>query len=516
MSIRYILILSSSLVVTIAMIIMTTIMWQSSTDALRASSLNSYIRSSNTIADQIATSVRFKKIDSVSKKVAPYLEEAKNDLEEVSVFLMDGTLLYTSLDTDVAPLVMGNLNAEDQTKIVKQSSSALTMVTQLRSGKDQDLVGYIRSNWRYSSVILLEKALMTKALVIGGGIILVTLLGLFLMIRQVLEKPINRFTYLTGELSSGSGDLSQRIEYNSTNEFGQLAQHINTFIEKLEGSFSEIQASAITVSRVSTELEGDVEQLEEKIRLRRENIKQTLEHGNELQQSVDSVKERIEVGSESLEQAVEAAQHGQSKLQEAVDRNRQQAQSTKAAFDTADTLNKQAGEVSGILEIIRDIADQTNLLALNAAIEAARAGETGRGFAVVADEVRSLAEKTSSSTDQVEKILTQLLSYAKDLVDSMEQGLNNSNLCVEVTEEASSHIKSIIEKVQTSNNQNADVVETNNLQHNAMAQMIDKLTGLDQQMDELFHDSQMMTEHSKKLLENAESTKANLSKFNLN
>ncbi|SBS26650.1 Methyl-accepting chemotaxis protein PctB [Marinomonas spartinae] len=513
MSIRYILILSSFLVVTLAMVIMTAIMWQSSTDALRQASINSHYRTSNTIADQIATSVRFKKESSVSKKVGPYLEESKNDLKEVSVFLADGELLYSSLDGKVAPIAVDDMAFNDGTEIAQQTGAELSLVTRLTSGKSDSVVGYVRSNWRYSSVIALEESLLTKALLIGGGILVVTLLGLFLMIRQVLEKPIKRFTYLTGELSSGNGDLSQRIHYDSSNEFGQLAHHINTFIEKLEGSFTGLQGSAEKVSNVSISLERNVEQLEEKIRLRREDIKETLALGNELQHSVDSVKERIETASESLEQAVEAAQQGQSKLQEAVERNRQLAKSTKSAFDIADTLNKQAGEVSGILEIIRDIADQTNLLALNAAIEAARAGETGRGFAVVADEVRSLAEKTSNSTDQVEDILTQLLNYATDLVGSMEQGLDNSTVCVEATEEASSYIEDIIEKVSNSNRLNLDVVQTNQQQHKSMEHMSNRLIDLDRQMDDLFHDSQQMTEHSKDLLENAESTKDSLSSF---
>ena len=72
--------------------------------------------------------------------------------------------------------------------------------------------------------------------------------------------------------------------------------------------------------------------------------------------------------------------------------------------------------VNEITNLINNIAEQTNLLALNAAIEAARAGESGKGFAVVAEEIRKLAEQSKESSQNIYKIISNLLSNADIII----------------------------------------------------------------------------------------------------
>ncbi|MEP2617640.1 MAG: methyl-accepting chemotaxis protein, partial [Marinomonas sp.] len=89
--------------------------------------------------------------------------------------------------------------------------------------------------------------------------------------------------------------------------------------------------------------------------------------------------------------------------------------------------------ITQLLQSIRSISEQTNLLALNAAIEAARAGETGRGFAVVADEVRALAQRSSDSTDEIEKVLENLNTSVSKTVSSMTSGQEKTHVNMEHT-----------------------------------------------------------------------------------
>ena len=134
---------------------------------------------------------------------------------------------------------------------------------------------------------------------------------------------------------------------------------------------------------------------------------------------------------------------------------------TQASGSRAQALAARIHDITGILELINEVADQTNLLALNAAIEAARAGDAGRGFAVVADEVRRLAERSKSSAAKIAQIMSGAEAESAATVMAMDRSakqMQQSLALLANVVQASGQVKLITDQQRAATEQVGDAI----------------------------------------------------------
>jgi methyl-accepting chemotaxis protein len=122
----------------------------------------------------------------------------------------------------------------------------------------------------------------------------------------------------------------------------------------------------------------------------------------------------------------------------------------KEAADTVEDLGRWSQEVGKIVEVIRDIANETNLLALNAAIIAAQSGEHGKAFGVVAEEIRGLAERTSSSTQEISDLVKSVQKTVANVIQGMKKSLQRVERGELLTRNAGMVLEKVFESFESS------------------------------------------------------------------
>lgn len=290
-----------------------------------------------------------------------------------------------------------------------------------------------------SASVQAEQEEKTGIIWIFASLILALIIGAILpfIIGRSITLPVNTLANRLGEIANGDGDLTIRLDQTAKDETGDVARAFNQFARMLRtligktneqadilGASSEVAMKAMRETVIN--VNGQREQTEmvvaavTQMSMSAQNVANSAANASQVTQRV---KDRVAVGQKNALDTQLIIKKLSAEVLEA---------STVIKNLVAETNN-----IGNVLESIQGIAEQTNLLALNAAIEAARAGETGRGFAVVADEVRTLAQRTQTSTVDIQSLLGRLKSEADNAVTSMNKGSDSASVCLAKSTETS-------------------------------------------------------------------------------
>ncbi|EFP98019.1 methyl-accepting chemotaxis protein [Vibrio caribbeanicus] len=304
----------------------------------------------------------------------------------------------------------------------------------------------------FSDLNNVAKQMMITTIVVAG---LFILMGLFL--ANSIVRPIRNIAARFVALGRGDGDLSQRITIEGNDEIGQLSEGFNGFIEKIHQSMKEVASTSGALQTAADGVSVKANTTHDNSQIQRDQTIQVVAAINQMGATISEIASNAATAAETAGQASDNTQMGQDVVGKAKDAIGRLAKDIENTGIVVEKLASTTNEIGSILGVIRDISEQTNLLALNAAIEAARAGEQGRGFAVVADEVRNLASRTADSTEEIQKMINQLQTDAKDAVTAMEAGKTVTHEGVSSSDEAVEVLVSISERIHDISDRNTQV-----------------------------------------------------------
>lgn len=363
------------------------------------------------------------------------------------------------------------ISLQDASQKFAEMHDVIDQMSDIVEQDSQQVVEQAESNVTYSASLILFVTI--------GAFIFGTLMTLLAI--KLLADPLRILTNRLKQISSGDGDLTQRLEEDRNDEIGETATAFNRFAGNQASILKQVK-SAMDSFMHSMEFVGEkMNKLHDAT-----SKQQTVSDGvadsmGQMSLAVSDVAKNASNASEATEEANQLAIKGHGVVNESVSTIHAISANIASTSEVVKQLDVRTQSISSVTDTISEIADQTNLLALNAAIEAARAGEQGRGFAVVAEEVRNLAKRTSELTKQIRENIEQLSVESAEAVAVMEESLNNSKILDEkalLSGQALQEITTAVDQISGMNMTVASAVEEQSVTAEEINRSIENLKSM--------------------------------------
>ena len=327
----------------------------------------------------------------------------------------------------------------------------------------QEIYADIRSN---------EQVTLISALILAlGGVLILYPLA------KALMSPVSQ---LRLQIAQAAEQLNLATPFHTRDqaELGDLCNQLNQLMARLRHTLEEVNQVSDEADILATQLQGGAQQATASFHQQQsalENIAQVMDGINS---QVGDISQLATYAGQESEQGNQVLGHAVEQLEGSYKAIGKLEQDMMNARERMSSLLQHSDDILHVLDVIRGISEQTNLLALNAAIEAARAGEHGRGFAVVADEVRQLAQRTQSSTTEIQGMIDNLRLASTKVSDQMEVSAKSSQQGLASLEETRNQLQSMSLRMSRVFDMNAQIAASTQDQQAAIAEVHDGLQQL--------------------------------------
>jgi len=268
------------------------------------------------------------------------------------------------------------------------------------------------------------------------------------------------------------GDLRSVITVTGKDEFSDLMRSTQVMQNNLRDTIRLIGDSSTQLASAAEEMNAVTEESSRGLLRQNNEIDQAATAVNQMTAAVDEVARNAAAASDAAKASDQSTRTSAARVTSTVDAIEKLSKTVQSTSVDVERLAVQSKDISKVLEVIRTIAEQTNLLALNAAIEAARAGEQGRGFAVVADEVRALAHRTQTSTQEIEKMIGDILTGTAQATKAMSESCDQADGTLTIAHEAGAALTLIAKAINEINEMNL-MIATASEQQAQVARSVD-------------------------------------------